>query len=178
MPAIGVCRSPFGCSAGNPSSWLRISGEAFSRYQEIPSALTATHSWVRAFARSEPARTPRQFGHPQFHCGKPPPAAEPKTRTCIRRASYFRRSGGRNAARVAPTGARRSDAFVAVVEVFLVRADLGVHFDFDEGGHFPGHRWLLQKVDGTKFGVPRDPQRVKPKIALSARKNCRTSCTM
>jgi hypothetical protein len=26
-----------------------------------------------------PARSPTQFGQPQFHCGNPPPAAEPKT---------------------------------------------------------------------------------------------------
>jgi hypothetical protein len=27
-----------------------------------------------------PLRAAAQFAHPQFHCGKPPPAAAPKTR--------------------------------------------------------------------------------------------------
>ena len=46
----------------------------------MPSELIAMDSWRRGVARMVPARTPRQFGQPQFHCGKPPPAAEPSTR--------------------------------------------------------------------------------------------------
>ena len=53
------------------------------RNQSSPSALTATDSWVREVARIAPVRTPRQLGQPQFHWGKPPPAAEPSTRTSI-----------------------------------------------------------------------------------------------
>ncbi|MEJ1965922.1 MAG: hypothetical protein WDO56_31985 [Gammaproteobacteria bacterium] len=30
-----------------------------------------------------PLRTPEQFGQLQFHCGKPPPAADPSTRIFI-----------------------------------------------------------------------------------------------
>ena len=80
MAAIGESRGPRGCSAGKPSIWARISGEQLRSSQRTPSALTATHSCVRAEARTRPSRTPRQFGQPQFHCGKPPPAAEPRTR--------------------------------------------------------------------------------------------------
>src|SRR5262245_34341023 len=63
----------------NPSICWRISGDALMRAHVSPSALTATDSWVRAVAAIVPCRTPRQFGHPQFHCGNPPPAAEPNT---------------------------------------------------------------------------------------------------
>ena len=58
----------------------RTSGEAFRSTQSSPSALTATLSWLRGVARTLPSRTPRQLGQPQFHWGKPPPAAEPSTR--------------------------------------------------------------------------------------------------
>src|SRR3954447_7697055 len=79
MPASGVSRCARGCSLGKLSSCCRISGEALSKNQAAPSALIATDSCVRATAASEPLRTPTQLGQPQFHCGKPPPAAEPKT---------------------------------------------------------------------------------------------------
>jgi hypothetical protein len=36
---------------------------------------------VRGWQESEPSRAPRQFGQLQFHWGKPPPAADPSTRT-------------------------------------------------------------------------------------------------
>jgi hypothetical protein len=34
-----------------------------------------------------PFRTPSQLGQLQFHCGKPPPAAEPSTLTLINQPS-------------------------------------------------------------------------------------------
>ena len=73
--------APRGCNAVKLSIWARISGEALSRNHASPSALTATLSCVRGTAAIAPARTPRQFGQPQFHCGKPPPAADPSTLT-------------------------------------------------------------------------------------------------
>lgn len=36
--------------------------------------------WVLADAPEVPLRNPAQFGQLQFHCGKPPPAADPRTR--------------------------------------------------------------------------------------------------
>jgi hypothetical protein len=43
-----------------------------------PSALTASEDWVRAENPGAPARTARQLAQLQFHCGKPPPAPEPR----------------------------------------------------------------------------------------------------
>jgi len=47
---------------------------------------------VRERAGREPSRTARQAGQAQFHCGYPPPAADPSTRTHmpIRRLPYVR----------------------------------------------------------------------------------------
>jgi hypothetical protein len=41
-------------------------------------ALTASEDCVRALKPGSPARTARQLAQLQFHCGKPPPAPEPK----------------------------------------------------------------------------------------------------
>jgi hypothetical protein len=49
------------------------------RNHDRPSALTATDDWVRA--TPAPERTAAHTGQPQFHCGEPPPAAEPSTRS-------------------------------------------------------------------------------------------------
>ncbi len=38
----------------------------------------AMDDWVRAVARRLPSRKPLQLTQLQFHCGKPPPAAEPR----------------------------------------------------------------------------------------------------
>jgi len=57
--------------------------------QSVPSAETAIDDWVRGRARIVPLRTPSQFGQLQFHCGKPPPAAEPST---LMRISAFVRA--------------------------------------------------------------------------------------
>ena len=75
----GVSRPARGCSGGKASIWPRMSGEALSRNQFRWSALTATDDWVRGRAGREPVRTARHPGQPQFHCGKPPPAADPST---------------------------------------------------------------------------------------------------
>jgi hypothetical protein len=44
-------------------------------------AVTAMLAWVRGLTRGSPAQASRQTRHAQFHCGKPPPAAEPSTIT-------------------------------------------------------------------------------------------------
>src|SRR5215470_1284347 len=85
MPPIGVpVRSPRGGSSCRVSAiCVRRSGDAPSRNQTTPSGEKASCVWVRAVARREPARRPEQFRQAQFHCGKPPPAAEPRTLMCI-----------------------------------------------------------------------------------------------
>src|SRR5690554_7812853 len=72
-----------GCSSGLAASWLRISGEALHSSQRSPSLLMAMDDWVRELAEMLPARKPRQREQLQFHWGKPPPAAAPRTSTCM-----------------------------------------------------------------------------------------------
>src|ERR1700675_2264146 len=58
--------------------WLscdRRSGEALSKTQRRSSALIATLHWVRV--SMNPLRAASHWRHPQFHCGTPPPAADP-----------------------------------------------------------------------------------------------------
>jgi hypothetical protein len=55
-----------------------MSGEALITAQAAPSALTAIDDWLRDGI--SPRRAFRQFWQPQFHCGRPPPAAEPRMR--------------------------------------------------------------------------------------------------
>ena len=58
-----------------------MSGEALNRTQVLSSPLTVMDDWVRAVKRLLPLRQASQLGQLQFHCGNPPPAAEPKTCT-------------------------------------------------------------------------------------------------
>ena len=82
MPSTGTWRTPAGAGEGRRPSCSRTSGEAFSRNQRAPSALTATEDWLRGTARLGSARATRQGGHQQFHWGKPPPAAVPRRTIC------------------------------------------------------------------------------------------------
>src|SRR5271165_3134142 len=68
-----------GCKSGFEFSCVKMSGEALTSAQELPPA-TAMEDWVRARARIVPSRSPEQLGQLQFHWGKPPPAADPRTR--------------------------------------------------------------------------------------------------
>ena len=76
---MGVCLGARGHSAGVDLICARMSGDALISAKRSPFDVTASESCVRPRRPSRPARTPTQFGHPQFHCGKPPPAAEPMT---------------------------------------------------------------------------------------------------
>src|SRR5688500_1047660 len=61
-----------------------MSGDAFTSAHAVGSPPdTAIEDCVRFSARTEPLRTPAQLRQLQFHCGKPPPAAEPSTRIFI-----------------------------------------------------------------------------------------------
>src|SRR5262249_53596741 len=66
-------------SSGWPKIWVRRSGEAPSKNQAEPSGEKAICACPRGRARSVPARRPLQLRQEQFHCGRPPPAAEPRT---------------------------------------------------------------------------------------------------
>jgi hypothetical protein len=57
---------------------LTSAQEAWVRPAATP-ALIAREDWVRERARRVPLRTPEQLRQLQFHCGKPPPAADPRT---------------------------------------------------------------------------------------------------
>ena len=72
-----------GCRSGFARNCVKMSGDAFTSAQESPPE-TAMEDWVRARPRKVPARYPLQFGQLQFHCGKPPPAADPSTRIFTR----------------------------------------------------------------------------------------------
>src|ERR1700741_1352251 len=62
--------------------WRR-SGDALSKNQWDESGDTAAWAWVRRQAFTAPLRRPLQLEQTQFHWGKPPPAAEPRTFTRI-----------------------------------------------------------------------------------------------
>src|SRR5689334_1688101 len=80
MPRSAVSRTArAGCSAGNARSWASTSGDALQSTQSAPSPESAIDDWVRGLARRVPLRTPSQLRQLQFHCGKPPPAAAPRT---------------------------------------------------------------------------------------------------
>ena len=58
-----------------------MSGDALNNNQSCPLEDTAIEDWVLAVKPGLPARTLEQLSQLQFHCGNPPPAAEPKTLT-------------------------------------------------------------------------------------------------
>src|SRR5215470_2064088 len=96
---------------------VRRSGEAPSRNHTTPFGENASWVWVRAVARTEPERRPEQFRQAQFHCGKPPPAAEPRTLICIGGNDHSgkepgeparAKKRGRNVSRPRKVGARRT----------------------------------------------------------------------
>src|SRR6516164_1838000 len=82
MPASALSRAARAlCRAGLACSCARTSGEAFTSAQRgLSEPHTAIEDWVRACVRNVPSRTPEQLRQLQFHWGKPPPAADPRTR--------------------------------------------------------------------------------------------------
>src|SRR5579862_1039570 len=99
---MGEFREPAGGtkSAEESTCWRR-SGDAFRRNQLEPSGEIAAWACVRARAFMVPERTPAHWGQAQFHCGKPPPAAEPRTltRILVRRKMTAGRGQGSTARR-------------------------------------------------------------------------------
>src|SRR2546422_6995123 len=84
----GVPRVPGeGHSTRCAASCVRRSGDALRRIQRSPSALTTADDCVRPWPS---VRAAAQFGQPQFHCGTPPPAAEPRMITRIEQRGRVR----------------------------------------------------------------------------------------
>ena len=106
-----------------------------------------TSGWFQMYgvtcSRSDGRRPSRQLKQPQFHCGKPPPAAEPRTRIFKPAPGYRASMRTRVSAEplVAVSG-RRTVAHmalddritrIAVGEIALVATDFRAHVDFNEG---------------------------------------------
>ncbi len=77
--ATGAARTPRSPSSGSSSSCWRRSGDALARNHGPRAPRTAIEDCVRGTAA--PERAASHVGQRQFHCGKPPPAAEPRIRT-------------------------------------------------------------------------------------------------
>src|SRR3954447_6001954 len=71
---------PSALPASSPSSCWRRSGEALARNHGPSAPRIASDDCVRGRA-APPERAAWHVGQRQFHCGKPPPAAEPRIRT-------------------------------------------------------------------------------------------------
>ena len=68
-----------GANSGFSESCCLRSGDALRSNQVASTGEIATCAWVRAWPFKTPLRKRSQFEHLQFHWGKPPPAAEPRT---------------------------------------------------------------------------------------------------
>jgi hypothetical protein len=101
--------------------WGR-SGDALIKTQFSPSPVTARLACVRGRTRGSPAQARRHTGQRQFHCGKPPPPAEPRTMAVRRPNSRLRQA--------------RQDLELGR----QVAVDLEPNADFDERRCGPGHR--------------------------------------
>src|SRR5438067_9381047 len=55
-----------------------MSGEQFTKLHALPSRDTAMLAWVRRTTRASRAHASAQIRQRQFHCGTPPPAADPR----------------------------------------------------------------------------------------------------
>src|SRR6202140_4984595 len=77
----------FGDNSGAAMICVLRSGEALRRNQTLELVVKASWVWLRARPRNFPALTLWQLAQAQFHWGKPPPAAEPRTFTRIRSGS-------------------------------------------------------------------------------------------
>ena len=75
-PATGAARTPSARSPANTSSCWRRSGDALASSHGPSPPRIAIDDCVRGVAA--PPRAASQVGQRQFHCGKPPPAAEPR----------------------------------------------------------------------------------------------------
>jgi hypothetical protein len=124
--------------------WGRL-GEALINSQFSPSAVMARLACVRGCTRASPAHARRHVGQRQFHCGKPPPAAEPRTRA-VNRPIQDRRKWGSELGRQIPV-------------------DLQADADLNEGRGCPGHSSssLTFRRDKRKCRLDQGPQPRNPR---------------
>src|SRR5580692_7579295 len=95
-------------------------------------AVTARLAWVRGLTLASPAQASRQTSQPQFHWGKPPPAAAPSTkadRRLMRRLSRQPKD-------------LESETDVRSELGRQVAVDLEADADFDESRGRPSHVFL------------------------------------
>jgi len=78
----------WGWRKGVASICIRKSGEVFNKNQAQLSLLIATWVCVRGLPLKVPSRDDLQLRQLQFHCGKPPPAADPSIATRIVPGNY------------------------------------------------------------------------------------------
>ena len=129
------------------------------RYQCAPSALTAIEAWVLRSSGFS-LRAFRHTGHPQFHCGTPPPAAAPRTTTrsmirLLELPDLKTQTKLTNATRWTPASdtvplsgtcqARKSTCVRYEMRCRLLAGGAHIHVDFhsdryfDDFRRFPGH---------------------------------------
>src|SRR5262245_25005768 len=163
QPAMAVprCWSSGGPSSGKARICCRTSGETFSRNHARPSALTATEDWVRGRTSGEPSRAAAQLGQRQFHCGTPPPAAEPRMRTCMA-PSHEPDAPARDARFIPGASGYEPSSTVSSVLTYAVTSmqrvistKSGVLHCIGELLSFQGHQereQIMQFLDGQHFG--------------------------
>ena len=105
---------------------ILLAGVCFSLYRQTGFELQ------RAAGRKAAAQANRQTSQPQFHWGKPPPAAEPSTKADRRLMRRLSRQ---------PTDFE-SETDVRSELGRQVAVDLEADADFDEGRGRPGHEFL------------------------------------
>src|SRR3954470_16672452 len=119
-PATGGARTP-STGAANASSCSRRSGEALTRNHGPSAPRIASDDWVRGTAPA-PSRAASHTPQWQFHCGNPPPAAEPRTRT-----------------RTWPQAQAEATSRLRLLPMEQVRRDLGTQLVDLKLGLYPRH---------------------------------------
>ena len=149
---IGLPRVPTrGCNTFDCRSCWGRSGEALISTQFSPSAVIARLAWVRGRARTSPAHAKRHVGQRQFHCGKPPPAAEPSTMAERRPIQDRREASGSELGR-------------------QVSVDLEADADLDEGGE-SSRPWCSSLVCLNANNVNRLARARKSALGIGAKEN-------
>ena len=151
IAAIALSRTPrAGCSTGFACSCALISGDALTSAQAVGDMpQTAIDDWVRARVWRVPSRKPPQLRQLQFHCGKPPPAADPSTRIFTKKA---RPACAGYASLISAIGNVHRD-FHAEPEISRLRC-------------FPFHTLLLQSIstDGLRITVTLKYRRPRSRV--------------
>jgi hypothetical protein len=155
---MGGARTPSTERPVSASSCWRASGDAFTRNHGPSPPRIAIDDCVRGRARA-PARAASHVGQRQFHCGNPPPAAEPRIRT---------RTFGRSAAQ--PQATTGGHASFTVLPVVQVGSDLRAHLDELKLRLNPGHRISPLRVQGLAAHLTHPAQAAEKGFAAWSRR--------